>query len=380
MPVAQYTLKKRTGEARRGELKLPHGTVQTPAFMPVGTQGTVKALTPVDLRDAGVEMLLSNTYHLWVRPGHERIQMLGGLHRMMDWSGPILTDSGGYQVFSLKKFRKISETGVRFRSHLDGQWRNLTPEVAVEVQEAFGVDVAMAFDECIEWPAERDHVAASTARTTRWLKRCMDARHKPDQTALFGIVQGGMHEDLRREHAQELAAMNLDGYAVGGLSVGEPRDELFAMARLGAANLPADKVRYLMGVGYPRDLVDGVLAGIDLFDCVIPTRSARFGNAFTSQGRVTIKHARHRDDPGPLDPECPCYACARFSRAYLRHCFTANEILAPRLLSLHNVTFYQSLMSRLRAAIESGPEALSRLRADAERWTLPEGGESEPAA
>ena len=378
MSAARYTLTARAGAARRGSLRLPHGTVQTPAFMPVGTQGTVKALTPVDLHDAKVEMVLANTYHLWVRPGHERIRALGGLHRMMAWDGPILTDSGGYQVFSLKQFRKVSEEGVRFRSHLDGQWRNLTPEVAVEVQEAFGVDVARAFDECIEWPAERDRVAESTARTTRWLKRCMEARRRPEETALFGIVQGGMYEDLRAAHAEEIAALDLDGYAVGGLSVGEPRDELFAMARVGAAHLPEDKVRYLMGVGYPLDLVDGVLAGIDLFDCVIPTRTARFGHAFTSRGRITIKHAKHRDDPGPLDPECPCYACARFSRAYLRHCFTANEILAPRLLSLHNVTFYQSLMSRLRAAVSEGSEALARLRTEAAGWMLPEGGESEP--
>jgi queuine tRNA-ribosyltransferase len=280
---------------------------------------------------------------------------------MMAWDGPILTDSGGYQVFSLKEFRKISEEGVRFRSHLDGQWRNLTPEVAVEVQEAFGVDVAMAFDECIEWPATREHVAASTARTTRWLKRCMAARRAPESTALFGIVQGGMYEDLRIEHAQEIAALDLDAYAVGGLSVGEPRDELFAMAKVGAAHLPVNKLRYLI-------------------DCVIPTRSARFGVAFTSRGKVTIKHARYRDDPGPLDPECPCYACARFSRAYLRHCFTANEILAPRLLSLHNITFYQSLMARIRAAIDEGPGALARVRLDAERWSQPEGGESESTA
>lgn len=319
MAVADYTLLAQAGRARRGRLVLPHGEVQTPAFMPVGTQGTVKALTPVDLRTANVEMVLANTYHLWVRPGHERIRALGGLHRMMDWHGPILTDSGGFQVFSLKEFRKITEEGVRFRSTIDGQWRHLTPEVAVEVQEAFGVDVAMAFDECIEWPAERDHVARSTERTTRWLKRCMAARRAPESTALFGIVQGGMYPDLRAAHAAELAALDLDGYAVGGLSVGEPREELFAMAELGASHLPANKVRYLMGVGYPLDLVDGVLAGIDLFDCVIPTRSARFGVAFTSRGRVTIKHARHRDDPGPLDPDCPCYACARFGRAYLRH-------------------------------------------------------------
>ena len=378
MSAAAFTLLSQTGNAGRGRLRLPHGEVQTPAFMPVGTQGTVKALTPEDLHTAKVQMVLANTYHLWVRPGHERIRALGGLHKMMDWSGPILTDSGGFQVFSLKEFRKITEEGVRFRSTIDGQWRNLTPEVAVEVQEAFGVDVAMALDECIEWPAERDFVARSTDRTTRWLKRCLAARCTPDTTALFGIVQGGMYPDLRAAHAQELGSLDLDGYAVGGLSVGEPREDLFAMAELAAAHLPTHKVRYLMGVGYPADLVDGVLAGIDLFDCVIPTRSARFGVAFTSRGRVTIKHAAHRDDPGPLDPACPCYACARFSRAYLRHLFTTNEILAPRLLTLHNVTFYQAIMGRIRSAIEAGPDALSQLRREATGWTKAESGTTDP--
>lgn len=326
----------------------------------------MKGLAPTDLRDAGVQMLLSNTYHLWVRPGHERIRALGGLHRFMDWEGPILTDSGGFQVFSLAEHREVAEAGVRFRSPIDGQWRELTPELAVEIQEALGVDVAMALDECIEWPATRERVAESTARTTRWLARCASARSHADRTALFGIVQGGAYEDLRAEHAQQIAAMDLDGYAVGGLSVGEPRDVLFAMAALGARNLPAGKVRYLMGVGYPRDLVDGVLAGIDLFDCVIPTRSARFGTAFTSTGRVVIKHARYRDDPEPLDPACPCYACGRFSRAYLRHLFTCNEILAPRLLTLHNVAYYQRLMARIRAAIPEGPAALQAIRAELE--------------
>ena len=374
MPPAEFSLLANAGTARRGRLTLTHGVVETPAFMPVGTAATVKALTPVDLVAAGAQIVLANTYHLWVRPGHTLIRQLGGLHRFMDWPHPILTDSGGFQVFSLKEFRKISEEGVKFRSTLDGQWRHLTPEVAIEVQEAFGVDVAMAFDECIEWPAERDHVARSTERTTRWLKRCLASREHADRTAVFGIVQGGMYPDVRQAHADELAAMDLDGYAVGGLSVGEPRDELFGMATLAAARLPANKVRYLMGVGYPLDLVDGVIAGIDLFDCVIPTRSARFGSAFTSTGRVTIKHARHRDDPRPLDADCPCYACARFSRAYLRHLYTQDEILAPRLLTLHNVTFYQRLMARIRAAIEAGPSAVLALRAEAATWMVAESG------
>lgn len=376
---APYTLEARDPSgARAGRLQLGRATIRTPVFMPVGTQGAIRTVSPLHLRDTGAQIVLANTYHLWVRPGHERIRALGGLHRFMDWDRPILTDSGGFQVYSLKEFRKVSEEGVKFRSTLDGQWRLLTPEVAIDVQEAFGVDVAMAFDECIEWPADRDRVAFSTARTTRWLRRCLDARRAADTTAVFGIVQGGTHDDLRAAHAEELAAMDLDGYAVGGLSVGEPRDQLLAMAALAASRLPRDKIRYLMGVGYPVDLVDGVLAGIDLFDCVIPTRSARFGVAFTSTGKVTIKHARHRDDPRPLDPECPCYACRRVGRAYLRHLYTCNEILAPRLLTLHNVTFYQRLMGRIRDAIEQGPEALAALRAAAEGWTRPEDGQGDP--
>lgn len=368
---ARYEAIATAGPARRGRLHLAHGVVDTPAFMPVGTQGTVKGLTPADLRAAGAQIVLANTYHLWVRPGHELIGRMGGLHRFMDWDGPILTDSGGYQVFSLADVRKVTEEGAKFRSPVDGQWRLLTPEVAVEIQETLGVDVAMAFDECVEWPAERDRVAAGAARTTRWLKRCLDARRAPDRTALFGIVQGGTYADLRVEHAQELATMGCDGYAVGGLSVGEPRDELFGMAALTTPHLPADKIRYLMGVGYPLDLVDGALSGIDLFDCVLPTRSARFGSAFTSVGRVTIKHARYREDEGPLDPACACYTCARFSRAYLRHLFTANELLAPRLLTLHNVTLYQGLMARIRGAIEEGEPALRRLRDEVVGWMAP---------
>lgn len=365
--------------ARRGRLHLTHGVVDTPAFMPVGTAGSVKALSPVDIKDAGAQIVLANTYHLWVRPGHRLIEGLGGLHRFMDWDGPILTDSGGYQVFSLKDMRKISEEGVKFRSPLDGEWRHLTPEVAVEIQEALGVDVAMAFDECIEWPADRERVVASTQRTTRWLNRCLAARRHADRTAVFGIVQGGFYEDLRVAHAQELAAMDLDGYAIGGLSVGEPREELLEAVGYTAPHLPEHKVRYLMGVGYPHDIVDAVIRGIDLFDCVIPTRTARFGTAFTSEGRVTIKHGRYRDDPRPLDEACACYTCARFSRAYLRHLFTSNEILAPRLLTLHNVTFYQRLVARLRAAVTEGPDALLRLRDEAFGWMRPHDGDGTDA-
>ena len=370
-----FELLATAGAARRGRLHLAHGVVETPAFMPVGTQGTVKGLTPEDLRGAGVQMVLANTYHLWVRPGHTLVGQLGGLHKFMDWDGPILTDSGGYQVFSLAAMRKVTEEGARFRSPFDGQWRMLTPEVAIEIQETLGVDVAMAFDECPEWPAEKERAAAATDRTTRWLRRCMDARRHPDRTALFGIVQGGTYADLRVAHAQELATLQLEGYAIGGLSVGEPRDLLFEIAALTTPHLPTDRIRYLMGVGYPLDLIDGVLAGVDLFDCVLPTRSARFGTAFTSAGRVIIKHARYRDDPRPLDAACPCYTCARFSRAYLRHLFTSNEILAPRLLTLHNVTLYQRLLTRVRAAIEDGTREgegpLARLRTEVTRWMGP---------
>ena len=371
MSAVQFEVLASAGAARRGRMRLTHGVVETPAFMPVGTQGAVKGLAPTDLRDAGVQMVLSNTYHLWVRPGHRLIESLGGLHRFMDWDGPLLTDSGGFQVFSLANLRKVSEEGVKFRSPVDGQWRMLTPEIAIEIQEALGVDVAMAFDECPEWPADRARLVASRDRTTRWLARCQAARTRPDRTALFGIVQGGTEIDLRLEHAETLTAMDLDGYAIGGLSVGEPREEMFRIAGQVAPVLPAGKPRYLMGVGYPIDLVDGVLCGVDLFDCVLPTRSARFGSVFTSTGRLVIKHARFRDDPAPLDADCPCYTCARFSRAYLRHLFTTNEMLGARLMTLHNVTLYQRLMARIRAAIEAGAGALVQLRSEVGAWSAP---------
>lgn len=373
MSPVRFEVLATAGAARRARLHLPHGVVDTPAFMPVGTQGTVKGLSPVELHGAGVQMVLANTYHLWVRPGHLLVERLGGLHRFMDWDGPLLTDSGGFQVFSLADLRKVSEAGVKFRSPVDGQWRMLTPEVAVEIQEALGVDVAMALDECPEWPASRERTIAARDRTSRWAERCQAARRHGDRTALFGIVQGGTDLELRAEHVETLAKLDLDGYALGGLSVGEPREELFRVAGAVAPLLPAGKPRYLMGVGYPLDLVDGVAAGVDLFDCVLPTRSARFGSAFTSGGRVVIKHARYREDPRPLDAGCPCYTCARFSRAYLRHLFTSSEMLGARLLTLHNVTFYQALMARLRGAVEAGPEALISLRSEVGGWsTAPE--------
>ena len=339
------------GLARAGTLHLPHGDVPTPAFMPVGTRGTVRGLDGPELRDAGASLVLANTYHLWVRPGHELIERIGGLHRFMAWSGPILTDSGGYQVFSLRDRLKITEEGVRFRSVEDGQYRMLTPEVSVAIQEALGVDVAMAFDECLELPADREKTARSTDRTTRWLKRCIAARTRPDRTALFGIVQGGLEPDLRTAHAEEISALDLDGYAIGGLSVGESREHLLAMTEVSAAALPPQKIRYLMGVGHPHDIVDAILLGVDLFDCVLPTRAGRHGQAYTSAGRKNLKNAKYAEDTGPLDPTCGCSTCTRYTQAYLRHLVRCDELLGKRLLSLHNLWFYQALVRDLRAAI-----------------------------
>ena len=373
MTAARYELLATSGHARRGRLHLTHGVVETPAFMPVGTQGTVKGLTPADLRESGAQIVLSNTYHLWVRPGHALIAALGGLHRFMAWDGPILTDSGGFQIFSLEKLRKISEEGAHFCSPLDGQWRMLTPEVSIHVQETMGVDIAMAFDECVEHPATEARLCEGMGRTSRWLRRCMAARKHADRTALFGICQGGISESLRQQHIEELAALNLDGYALGGLSVGEAPQAMFDTVAFAAPKMPADKARYLMGVGYPWDIAVAVRAGVDMFDCVIPTRSARFGGVFTSEGRINIKNAQHKEDPAPLDPACTCYACRNFSRAYLRHLFLANEMLAPRLLSLHNVHFYQHWMARLRAAIPHGDTALAALEAEARSWIPPRG-------
>jgi queuine tRNA-ribosyltransferase len=369
MSCLSFEVHDHAGPARTGTLQTPHGPISTPAFMPVGTAGTVKGLTPLDLRESSVEIVLCNAYHLWIRPGHELIGRMGGIHRFMGWDGPILTDSGGFQVFSLKALRKISEEGVKFRSPHDGEARFLTPEVCIEIQETLGVDMAMALDECIEWPADRDAVGRSTARTTRWLKRCQAARARPERTALLGIVQGGFYEDMRIAHAQEISELNLDAYAIGGLSVGEPKDQLLQMVSVTVPHLPPAKLRYLMGVGYPVDIVDGIIRGIDLFDCVLPTRSGRFGYAFTASGKLAIKHKKYAEDESPLDPGCTCYTCRSFSRAYIRHLFKSNEILAPRLITLHNVAFYQALLKQVRAAIAAGPEALLAVREQAARST-----------
>ncbi len=341
-------------QARRGRLSTRRGEVDTPMFMPVGTQGTVKGVLPETLVEIGAQIILGNTYHLFLRPGHERIRRLGGLHRFMNWSRPILTDSGGFQVFSLGDLRRIDEDGVRFQSHLDGSSHLLTPEISVAVQEALGSDIIMAFDECIPYPATRDYVAASTARSTRWARRCREARRTEDGAALFGIVQGGMFPDLRDRSAEDLMAIGFDGYAIGGLSVGEEAGLMYEVLERTLPLLPADRPRYVMGVGTPENLVEGIARGADLFDCVMPTRNARNGVLFTNFGRVSIKQARYAEDPEPVDPACACYVCRNFSRAYLRHLFQCNEILAAVLNTQHNLHYYLQLMNAARTAIEMG--------------------------
>ena len=336
--------------ARLGRLVTAHGVVETPAFMPVGTQGTVKAMLPRDLKEMGCQILLGNTYHLYLRPGAELIRELGGLHRFMSWDGPILTDSGGYQVFSLGAMRKLSEEGVRFQSHLDGSHHLLTPESVVQIQEALGSDIAMVLDECISHDAKREYVQDSTARTIRWAERCLRARNHADQL-MFGIIQGGMYEDLREQCVREMNSMSFDGFAVGGLGVGEGEELLHAIAASTAGLLPETLPRYLMGVGRPEDIMRAVRAGFDLFDCVLPTRNARNGTLFTAQGKLSIKRAEFARDPRPLDETCDCYCCRNFSRAYLRHLYVAGEILSSQLNSLHNLYFYHRLMERCREAI-----------------------------
>jgi queuine tRNA-ribosyltransferase len=350
LPHFTVVKKNSANEARLGHLITAHGVIETPVFMPVGTQGTVKAVLPRDLREMGCQILLGNTYHLYLRPGHELIRDLGGLHRFMGWDGPILTDSGGYQVFSLGAMRNITEEGARFQSHLDGSSHLLTPEKAVEIQEALGSDIAMVFDECLPHDAPREYVKNSTERTIRWAERCLKVRRKKDQM-MFGIIQGGMHEDLREACVREMTPMPFEGFAVGGLGVGEGEELLHAIGAYTVGLLPEEKPRYLMGVGRPEDIVNGVRAGFDMFDCVIPTRNARNGTLFTWQGKVSIKRAEFANDPRPLDENCDCYCCVNFSRAYLRHLYMAGEILSSQLNSLHNLYFYHQFMKRCREAI-----------------------------
>jgi queuine tRNA-ribosyltransferase len=342
-----------TSKGRTGAFTTPHGQVQTPVFMPVGTYGSVKAMDPEDLRLLEYKMILGNTYHLFLRPGHETIRGLGGLHKFMGWDGAILTDSGGFQIFSLKNLCQVTEEGVRFASHLDGTRALLTPELCVQIQEALGVDVMMVLDQMATPACSREQAQAAAERSTRWAARCLAARTNPN-AALFGIVQGGFDQRLRETSARELAAMEFDGLAIGGLSVGEPRETMTAMIEACVPLLPEDKPRYLMGVGTPDDLVIGASLGIDMFDCVMPTRNARNGSLFTSAGKVNIRNAQYAKDADPLDPGCACSTCARFSRAYLRHLFMTGEILAMRLLTMHNLAFYQARIETIRDAIREG--------------------------
>lgn len=339
--------------ARRGRIKLSHGTIETPVFMPVGTRGTVKSMTSDELVGLGAEIILGNTYHLHLRPGEELIQSAGGLHKFINWQKPILTDSGGYQVFSLADSRKISEEGVKFQSHIDGSYHMLGPESAIQIQQALGSDIMMAFDECPAADKPRDYVARSMDLTTRWAERCINARTSETQ-ALFGIVQGGIFEDLRVRHAQTLTEMPFDGYAIGGLSVGEATEDMYRITELTTPHLPENSPRYLMGVGTPHNLIENVARGIDMFDCVMPTRHARNGYLFTRKGRVIIKQARYQHDFGPLDEDCTCYTCRNYSRSYLRHLYISKEILSMRLNTIHNLHFYLQLMSDMRKAIEDG--------------------------
>jgi queuine tRNA-ribosyltransferase len=350
MPGSSFVVEVRDGRARAGSLATPHGDVETPVFMPVGTAGAVKAVLHRDLREIGARILLANTYHLMLRPGDALVAALGGLHSFTGWDGPFLTDSGGYQVFSLAALRRLDEEGVRFRSHLDGSEHLLSPERSMEIQQNLGADIAMAFDECPPGDAPREAVAEASARTTRWARRSRDAHRRDDQW-LFGIVQGGVHLDLREESARALVELDFPGYAVGGLSVGEAKPDRERVLDHLEVVLPAEKPRYLMGVGTPEDLVDAVGRGIDMFDCVLPTRNARNGQLFTSRGRLSIRNARYRADPRPPDPGCPCPTCRTASRAYLRHLHQANEMTAATLMTVHNLFFYLDMMRAMRQSI-----------------------------
>jgi len=350
----KFEVLKKSNEnaARLGRMTTSHGVIETPIFMPVGTQATVKSMTPEELKEIKAQIILSNTYHLYMRPGHELVKEAGGLHKFMNWDLPILTDSGGFQVFSLGPMRKISEEGVSFRSHIDGSKHFISPEKAIEIQTALGSDIIMAFDECPPYPAERQYVKDSLERTSRWAKRCKVAHANTDNQTLFGIVQGGMYKDLRKQSAEELMDLGFKGYALGGLSVGEPKHLMYEMLEHTTPLLPEDKPRYLMGVGSPDCLFEGVERGIDMFDCVLPTRLARNGTAMTSKGRISIKQAKFTRDFSPLDPECDCYTCRNYSKAYLRHLYKSNEILSSRLFSYHNLHFLLRTMERIRKAIE----------------------------
>ena len=353
-PAVTYELLhecKQTG-ARRGVVHTPHGDIQTPVFMPVGTQATVKSITPEELKEeVGAQIILSNTYHLYLRPGHKIVEEAGGLHKFMNWDRPILTDCGGFQVFSLSELRKISEEGVEFKSHLDGSKHMFTPEKVMEIENSLGADIIMSFDECCPYPASYEYTKKSMERTTRWAKRCK-AVHVKENQALFGIIQGGFYEDLRKKSAEDLIKLDLPGYAIGGISVGEPKEEYLKMLYYTAPLMPKDKPRYLMGVGSPDYLIEAAIAGIDMCDCVLPTRIARNGTAMTWNGKVVVRNATYERDWGPLDPECDCYTCKNYTRAYIRHLIKTNEILGVRLLSIHNLRFLTNLMEKVRIEIE----------------------------
>jgi queuine tRNA-ribosyltransferase len=337
--------------ARLGRVHTPHGIIETPTFMPVGTQATVKTMSPEELKAMDAHMILSNTYHLFIRPGHDIVRRAGGLHKFMNWDRPILTDSGGFQVFSLSNMRKISEEGVAFKSHLNGDKLFISPEKSIEIQNSLGADIIMAFDECPPYPAEHSYTKHSLERTTRWAERCLTSHARPQDQALFAIVQGGMYEDLRKQSAAELTSMDFPGYAIGGLSVGESKPLMYEMLDYTVPILPANKPRYLMGVGSPDALIEGSIRGIDMFDCVLPTRIARNGTCMTSSGRLVIRNAQYAEDFGPLDAECSCYTCLHYSRAYIRHLVKADETFGIRLTTYHNLHFLVELMRQVRHAI-----------------------------
>ncbi len=337
--------------ARLGRLHTPHGVIETPAFMPVGTQATVKTMSPEELKQMDAHIILSNTYHLFLRPGHDIVKRAGGLHKFMNWDRPILTDSGGFQVFSLSEMRKITEEGVKFKNHLNGSQLFISPEIAMEIQNALGADIIMAFDECPPYPADYDYCKQSLERTTRWAERCLNSHARKHDQALFAIIQGGMYKDLRKQSALELTSLDFPGYAIGGLSVGEPKPIMYEVLEETVPLMPANKARYLMGVGSPDALLDGAIRGIDMFDCVLPTRIARNGTVMTSEGRKVIRNAQFAEDFEPIDPGCTCYTCRNYSRAYIRHLIKADETFGIRLTTIHNLHFLLDLMRGVRQAI-----------------------------
>ncbi|GHU62522.1 queuine tRNA-ribosyltransferase [Clostridia bacterium] len=355
--AVNFELIRKDGRARRGRLTTPRGVIETPVFMPVGTAATVKALKPDDVKELGAQIILANTYHLYLRPGHEVVKKAGGLHTFMHWDRPILTDSGGFQVFSLANLGKITEEGVTFASHIDGSRHLISPEKSMEIQNALGSDIMMAFDECVPYPAERKYTEASVLRTTRWAERCKAVHKDTERQSLFGIIQGGMFADLRRQSAEQITALDLPGYGIGGLSVGEPKEIMYEVLDSCTEYLPQNRPRYLMGVGSPDALLEGVARGVDMFDCVLPTREARHGRAMTRDGSVNLRNAACTEDFGPLDPTCDCYTCRNFSRSYLRHLVMSKEILGATLISIHNLAFLTGLMAEARGAIDENTYA-----------------------